>query len=130
MAELSGAEILSRGQTNSPIYNSGFRTLNHAIVSCKWQQPLVLWEDLLEAPVHTRFAAAQVQGLQPHQPGATPPAQIRSTLQGLRLIVSQQGPRALFAGLSLNYMKVVPSTAIGFTIYDTLKRYLGLPQHL
>lgn len=32
-------------------------TLNHAIVSCKWQQPLVLWEDLLEAPVHTRFAA-------------------------------------------------------------------------
>ncbi|CAL8463278.1 g2812 [Coccomyxa elongata] len=72
----------------------------------------------------------QVQGLQPHQPGATQPAQIRSTLQGLRLIVSQQGPRALFAGLSLNYMKVVPSTAIGFTIYDTLKRYLGLPQHL
>jgi hypothetical protein len=56
--------------------------------------------------------------------------QIRSTLQGLRLIVQQQGPRALFAGLSLNYIKVVPSTAIGFTIYDALKQYLGLPQHL
>ena len=55
---------------------------------------------------------------------------IRSTLQGLRLIVQQQGPRALFAGLSLNYIKVVPSTAIGFTIYDALKQYLGLPQHL
>lgn len=27
MAELSGAEILSRGQTNSPIYNSGFRVV-------------------------------------------------------------------------------------------------------
>ena len=56
--------------------------------------------------------------------------QICSTLQGLRLIVQQQGPRALFAGLSLNYIKVVPSTAIGFTIYDALKQYLGLPQHL
>ncbi|EIE18155.1 mitochondrial carrier, partial [Coccomyxa subellipsoidea C-169] len=56
--------------------------------------------------------------------------QIRSTWQGLRLIISQQGSRALFAGLSLNYMKVVPSTAIGFTIYDALKHYLGLPQHL
>ncbi|CAK0741604.1 hypothetical protein CVIRNUC_001337 [Coccomyxa viridis] len=56
--------------------------------------------------------------------------QIRSTVQGLRMIIKQQGPRALFAGLSLNYIKVVPSTAIGFTIYDALKHYLGLPQHL
>jgi len=73
----------------------------------------------------------QVQGLQTQLPaGAQPPEQIRSTLQGLRLIVAQQGARALFAGLSLNYMKVVPSTAIGFTVYDALKHYLGLPQHL
>jgi solute carrier family 25 protein 16 len=78
------------------------------------------------------MAAAQVQSLQ-QLAGPSPAAaalQIRSTWQGLRLIVHEAGPRALFAGLSLNYLKVVPSTAIGFTIYDTLKRYLDLPQHL
>jgi solute carrier family 25 protein 16 len=32
----------------------------------------------------------------------------------------------IFRGLSLNYLKVVPSTAIGFTVYDGLKSYLGL----
>jgi solute carrier family 25 protein 16 len=38
--------------------------------------------------------------------------------------------KGLFRGLSLNYIKVVPSTAIGFTIYDAMKQYLGLPQNL
>jgi solute carrier family 25 protein 16 len=32
----------------------------------------------------------------------------------------------MFRGLSINYLKVVPSTAIGFTVYDYLKAYLGL----
>lgn len=32
----------------------------------------------------------------------------------------------MFRGLSLNYIKVIPSTAIGFTIYDWCKMYLGL----
>jgi solute carrier family 25 protein 16 len=76
----------------------------------------------------------QVQGLRGRAAGGaeSAPAQplIRSTWQGLRLIAAQQGTRALFAGLSLNYLKVVPSTAIGFTIYDALKQYLDLPQHL
>jgi solute carrier family 25 protein 16 len=61
---------------------------------------------------------------------APPAAQIQSTWQGLKLVVAEGGPRALFAGLSLNYLKVVPSTAIGFTVYDALKHYLDLPQHL
>lgn len=32
----------------------------------------------------------------------------------------------IFRGLSTNYLKVVPSTAIGFTVYDYMKAYLGL----
>ena len=40
------------------------------------------------------------------------------------------GVRALFAGVSINYLKVVPSTAIGFTVYDALKQYLDLPHNL
>lgn len=34
--------------------------------------------------------------------------------------------RALFRGLSINYIKVIPSTAIGFTLYDATKAYLGI----
>lgn len=48
----------------------------------------------------------------------------------MQAVVSRTGLRALFAGLSINYLKVVPSTAIGFTMYDAAKHYLGLPQNL
>jgi hypothetical protein len=47
-----------------------------------------------------------------------------------RNLVADGGLRALFRGLSINYMKVVPSTAIGFTVYDALKSYLGLTSSL
>ncbi|CAM0881416.1 unnamed protein product [Alopecurus aequalis] len=52
---------------------------------------------------------------------------IRGTFQGLLLIIRCQGWRQLFAGLSLNYVKVVPSVAIGFTTYDMMKNLLGVP---
>ncbi|KAK9800223.1 hypothetical protein WJX73_000291 [Symbiochloris irregularis] len=58
------------------------------------------------------------------------PQHINSTVHGLKLLWLQGGRRALFRGLSLNYIKVVPSTAIGFAIYDYLKQYLDLPQNL
>lgn len=53
-----------------------------------------------------------------------------STWHGLQTIVRRQGWRALFAGVHINYVKVVPSTAIGFTIYDLVKTYLGLENRL
>uniref|UniRef100_A0A1D1XUZ2 Graves disease carrier protein n=1 Tax=Anthurium amnicola TaxID=1678845 RepID=A0A1D1XUZ2_9ARAE len=52
---------------------------------------------------------------------------IRSTMQGLTTIIQSQGWRQLFAGLSLNYIKVVPSTAIGFTAYEKMKTLLQVP---
>ena len=55
---------------------------------------------------------------------------LRSTWHGLVTISQTQGFRALFAGLSINYMKVIPSTAIGFTLYDSLKTYLDLANNL
>ena len=55
---------------------------------------------------------------------------LQSTWHGLVTIGRQHGRKALFAGLSINYMKVVPSTAIGFTLYDTMKSYLDLPNNL
>lgn len=51
---------------------------------------------------------------------------LRSTWHGLRTVAASGGVRALFAGLSINYVKVVPATAIGFTLYDSLKQLLGL----
>ncbi|XP_027355553.1 mitochondrial carrier protein CoAc1 [Abrus precatorius] len=54
-------------------------------------------------------------------------ARYRNTLDGLRTIVRQQGWRQLFAGVSINYIRIVPSAAISFTTYDMMKTWLGIP---
>lgn len=51
----------------------------------------------------------------------------RGTMQTLVMIAQKQGWKQLFSGLSINYLKVVPSVAIGFTVYDIMKSYLGVP---
>lgn len=53
-----------------------------------------------------------------------------STPAALVMIARRQGWQMLFNGLSINYMKVVPSTAIGFSLYDYFKHALDLPTHL
>lgn len=69
----------------------------------------------------------QVHGLRGVEEAQPSPVTMRGSLQA---VVKNTGLRALFAGLSINYLKVVPSTAIGFTMYDAAKHYLGLPQNL
>ncbi|KAK4401226.1 Mitochondrial carrier protein CoAc1 [Sesamum angolense] len=66
----------------------------------------------------------QVEHLQPSSQGGV---RYRSTLDGLDSIVRNQGWRQLFAGLSINYIKIVPSVAIGFTAYDMMKSWLHIP---
>lgn len=51
----------------------------------------------------------------------------RSTIDGLVSIARLYGARQLFAGLSINYIKLVPSVAIGFATYDGLKSLLRVP---
>ncbi|XVE70895.1 hypothetical protein DITRI_Ditri10aG0106900 [Diplodiscus trichospermus] len=51
----------------------------------------------------------------------------RNTWEGLTTIVRSQGWRQLFAGLSINYIKIVPSVAVGFTAYDMMKIWLHIP---
>jgi hypothetical protein len=49
----------------------------------------------------------------------------------LRRVAGEGGlARGLYRGLSLNYVKVVPSTAVGFAVYDWLKGYLDLQGNL
>ncbi|KAJ0698658.1 putative mitochondrial carrier domain superfamily [Helianthus annuus] len=43
------------------------------------------------------------------------------------MIVQKEGWKQLFSGLSINYLKAVPSVAIGFTVYDVMKAYLRVP---
>uniref|UniRef100_A0A7C9ESL1 Uncharacterized protein n=1 Tax=Opuntia streptacantha TaxID=393608 RepID=A0A7C9ESL1_OPUST len=62
----------------------------------------------------------QVENLQPSN------VRYRNTLDGLKGIMRNQGWRQLFAGLSINYIKVVPSVAIGFTAYDIMKSWLNI----
>ncbi|XP_040997366.1 mitochondrial carrier protein CoAc1-like [Juglans microcarpa x Juglans regia] len=66
----------------------------------------------------------QVENLQPSVHGNV---RYRNTLEGLTVIFHNQGWRQLFAGLSINYMKIVPSVAIGFTAYDLMKFWLHIP---
>lgn len=54
-------------------------------------------------------------------------AGFKNTWEGLTTIVRNQGWRQLFAGLSINYIKIVPSVAIGFTAYDLMKSWLHVP---
>lgn len=49
-----------------------------------------------------------------------------SIMSGFRELLASGGVKALFRGLSLNYIKVVPATAIGFTVYDGMKYYLNI----
>ncbi|CAK9166591.1 unnamed protein product [Ilex paraguariensis] len=52
---------------------------------------------------------------------------MKGTMETLVMIVQQQGWKQLFSGLTINYLKVVPSVAIGFTVYDAMKSFLGVP---
>ncbi len=43
-------------------------------------------------------------------------------------LLRTEGVRALYKGLSLNYIRVVPSVAISFATYDAMKELLGIQQ--
>ncbi|CAG9462726.1 unnamed protein product [Pedinophyceae sp. YPF-701] len=60
---------------------------------------------------HGRMRAAWVSAEEPY----------RGVGDGLRRIVQAHGWGGLFSGMSINLVKVVPSTAVGFVMYDTLK---------
>ncbi|KAJ6814648.1 putative mitochondrial substrate carrier family protein P [Iris pallida] len=84
-----------------------------------------LFGQTLTYPLDVVRRQMQVQSQQPStQLGSQP---IKGTMQGLKSIIQNQGWRQLFAGLSLNYVKVVPSVAIGFTAYDAMKAFLRVP---
>ncbi|KAI3652102.1 hypothetical protein MP228_003405 [Amoeboaphelidium protococcarum] len=50
----------------------------------------------------------------------------RHTLDALKIIVSTEGWRTFFIGLSINWYKTIPANAFAFVIYDYLKRYLDM----
>jgi solute carrier family 25 protein 16 len=81
----------------------------------------------LTYPIDIVRRRMQVEALQ--QPlGRAPP---RSSMRAhAAAILKDNGIRGLFRGLSINYLKVVPSTAVGFTIYDLVKQALQLENHL
>lgn len=54
-------------------------------------------------------------------------SEFKGTIGTLFMIIQKEGWKHLFSGLSINYLKVVPSVAIGFTVYDVMKAYLRVP---
>jgi hypothetical protein len=75
-------------------------------------------------PSSSRRLCAQVAAPQQHQLHRV------GMVETTRQLLAAGGWYSLFRGLSINYMKVVPSTAIGFTLYDALKSYLDLTSNL
>lgn len=67
----------------------------------------------------------QIQGMQTGAPGSKAVSEL-GLAKMFQLIVREEGVRGLFRGLSVNYIKVIPSTAIGFALYDSLKAYMDL----
>lgn len=65
------------------------------------------------------------------RPAVVVAAPVGATTWGTAVAIARgEGVRGLFRGLSLNYVKVVPSTAIGFAVYDSLKDFLGVKGNL
>ncbi|XP_065850533.1 mitochondrial carrier protein CoAc1 [Euphorbia lathyris] len=85
-----------------------------------------LFGQTLTYPLDVVRRQMQVENLQPSIQGDGS-VRYRNTLHGLSTIVNNQGWKQLFAGLSINYIKIVPSVAIGFTAYDTMKIWLRIP---
>lgn len=68
----------------------------------------------------------QVENLQPMTSEGNN-KRYKNTFDGLNTIVRTQGWKQLFAGLSINYIKIVPSVAIGFTVYESMKSWMRIP---
>lgn len=81
-------------------------------------------------PIDVVRRRMQVEGLRILESNGSMDLLPRSTPKALLRIAQTEGWRSLFSGLSINYMKVVPSTAIGFTLYDFLKSQLYLSTNL
>ncbi|KAK1413869.1 hypothetical protein QVD17_29605 [Tagetes erecta] len=65
--------------------------------------------------------------MQVQQLRASNSIEFKGTIGTLYMILQKEGWKHLFSGLSINYLKVVPSVAIGFTVYDVMKAYLKVP---
>eukprot|EP00168_Porphyra_purpurea_P006151 TRINITY_DN1757_c0_g1_i2.p1 TRINITY_DN1757_c0_g1~~TRINITY_DN1757_c0_g1_i2.p1 ORF type:complete len:373 (-),score=73.84 TRINITY_DN1757_c0_g1_i2:208-1326(-) len=50
-----------------------------------------------------------------------------SISRAIGVILREEGVRGLYRGLSLTFFKTAPGIAVSFTVYDALKRSLGVP---
>nr|VDD42447.1 unnamed protein product [Brassica oleracea] len=85
-----------------------------------------LFGQTLTYPLDDVRRQMQVENLLP-KTGDGSNKRYKNTFDGLNTIVRTQGWRQLFAGLSINYIKIVPSVAIGFAVYESMKSWLRIP---
>ncbi|KAD6795180.1 hypothetical protein R6Q59_020922 [Mikania micrantha] len=65
--------------------------------------------------------------MQVQQLRASNNSEFKGTIGTFFMILQKEGWKHLFSGLSINYLKAVPSVAVGFTVYDVMKAYLQVP---
>ncbi|KAG2433676.1 hypothetical protein HXX76_008046 [Chlamydomonas incerta] len=95
------------------------------------QQPLLQPAQREVAAARAAVGTAAVGAAGQARPAVVVAAAVGGTTWGTAVAIARgEGLRGLFRGLSLNYVKVVPSTAIGFAVYDSLKDFLGVKGNL
>lgn len=47
-------------------------------------------------------------------------------LQNLMMVYREQGVKGLYRGLSINYIRAIPSAAISFTVFEKMKEFLNI----
>lgn len=72
-------------------------------------------------PLDTVRRRMQLHGMAQHLP------RYRHTWDALIRILQTEGIRGLYIGLSINYLKVVPSMSVSFVTYETMKGVFGIP---
>lgn len=57
------------------------------------------------------------------QPSINGAVKYTGLVQTLKLIIAEEGARALYGGLSAHLMRVVPNAAVMYSIYEGALRY-------
>ena len=42
------------------------------------------------------------------------------------MLVQTEPPRGLFRGMSVNYLRAIPMTAVSFSVYEIMKQLMGM----
>jgi solute carrier family 25 protein 33/36 len=76
-------------------------------------------------PVGSRLTIAQVIRTRLRQPMVDGRVKYTGLVQSFRLVLAEEGAKALYGGLSAHLMRVIPNAAVMYSIYEAVLRWEG-----